>query len=52
MLAEVRTEYLEFSRRLRSGPLDEKLVKQAAAAGVRCRILLEAPRSTKSIASA
>jgi hypothetical protein len=43
MLAEVRTEYLEFSRPPYAvDPLDEKLVKQAAAAGVRCRILLEA----------
>jgi len=42
MLAEVRTEYLEFSRPPYAvDPLDEKLVKQAAAAGVKCRILLE-----------
>jgi len=43
MLAEVRTEYLEFSRPPYAvDPLDEKLVKQAASTGVRCRILLEA----------
>jgi len=43
MLSEVRTDYLEFSRPPYAvDPLDEKLVKQAATAGVACRILLEA----------
>src|ERR1700693_5970510 len=43
MLAEVRWEYLEFSRPPYAvDPLDEKLVKQAGSGGVACRILLEA----------
>src|SRR5579872_3956423 len=43
MLAEVKREYLEFSRPPYAvDPLDEKLVKQAAAAGAACRLLLEA----------
>ncbi len=43
MLAEVKREYLEFSRPPYAvDPLDEKLVKQAAANGVACRLLLEA----------
>lgn len=42
MLAEVRQEYLEFSRPPYAvDPLDEKLVKQAATSGVACRLLLE-----------
>jgi hypothetical protein len=43
MLAEVKYEYLEFSRPPYAvDPLDEKLVKQAGLGGVACRILLEA----------
>jgi hypothetical protein len=43
MLADVRQEYLEFSRPPYAvDPLDEKLVKQAGANGVACRLLLEA----------
>jgi HTH-type transcriptional regulator, sugar sensing transcriptional regulator len=43
MLAEVKTEYLEFSRPPYAvDPLDEKLVKQAGTNGVACRLLLEA----------
>src|SRR5215472_16686884 len=43
MLAEVRQEYLEFSRPPYAvDPLDEKLVKQAGSGGVACRLLLEA----------
>jgi HTH-type transcriptional regulator, sugar sensing transcriptional regulator len=43
MLAEVKCEYLEFSRPPYAvDPLDEKLVKQARQAGVSCRLLLEA----------
>ncbi|HEV2447345.1 MAG TPA: TrmB family transcriptional regulator, partial [Candidatus Sulfopaludibacter sp.] len=43
MLSEVKTEYLEFSRPPYAvDPLDERLVKQAAAGGVACRLLLEA----------
>jgi HTH-type transcriptional regulator, sugar sensing transcriptional regulator len=44
MLAEVKTEYLEFSRPPYAvDPLDEKLVKQATGSGgVACRLLLEA----------
>src|SRR5260370_32734600 len=43
MLLEVKQEYLEFSRPPYAvDPLDEKLVKQAAANGVACRLLLEA----------
>ena len=43
MLAEVKQEYLEFSRPPYAvDPLDEKLVKQARATGVKCRLLLEA----------
>jgi sugar-specific transcriptional regulator TrmB len=42
MLAEVRSEYLEFSRPPYAvDPFDEKLVKQARLRGVRCRLLLE-----------
>jgi HTH-type transcriptional regulator, sugar sensing transcriptional regulator len=43
MLAEVKQEYLEFSRPPYAvDPLDEKLVKQAGSGGVECRLLLEA----------
>jgi hypothetical protein len=43
MLAEVKQEYLEFSRPPYAvDPLDEKLVKQAGSNGVSCRLLLEA----------
>jgi sugar-specific transcriptional regulator TrmB len=43
MLAEVQTEYLEFSRPPYAvDPLDEQLVKQARLRGVRCRLLLAA----------
>ena len=43
MLAEVQTEYLEFSRPPYAvDPLNEQLVKQARLRGVRCRLLLEA----------
>src|SRR3984885_15105479 len=43
MLSEVKSEYVEFSRPPYAvDPLDEKLVKQAAANGVACRLLLEA----------
>src|SRR6201999_3324287 len=43
MLAEVKYEYLEFSRPPHAvDPLDEKLVKQAGSGGVACRILIEA----------
>jgi HTH-type transcriptional regulator, sugar sensing transcriptional regulator len=43
MLAEVESEYLEFSRPPYAvDPLDEQLVKQARIRGVRCRLLLEA----------
>jgi len=42
MLAEVQTEYLEFSRPPYAvDPLDEQLVKQARLRGVRCRLLLQ-----------
>jgi len=42
MLAEVKQEYLEFSRPPYAvDPLDEKLVKQAGANGAACRLLLE-----------
>ena len=42
MLAEVRDEYLEFSRPPYAvDPLDERLVKQARGNGVSCRLLLE-----------
>jgi sugar-specific transcriptional regulator TrmB len=42
MLSEVKKEYLEFSRPPYAvDPLDEKLVEQAAASGVACRLLLE-----------
>src|SRR6516165_182447 len=42
MLSEVRSEYLEFSRPPYAvDPLDEKLVKQARANGVSCRLLIE-----------
>src|SRR5437660_4380745 len=42
MLAEVKREYLEFSRPPYAvDPLDEKLVKQAGSNGVSCRLLLE-----------
>src|SRR5208337_168257 len=41
MLAEVKREYVEFSRPPYAvDPLDEKLVKQARGAGVSCRLLL------------
>ena len=43
MLAEVRHEYLEFSRPPYAvDPLDEQLVKKARARGVGCRLLIEA----------
>lgn len=43
MLAEVQSEYMEFSRPPYAvDPLDEQLVKQARARGVRCRLLLQA----------
>ncbi len=43
MLAEVATEYLEFSRPPYAvDPLEEQLVKQACARGVRIRLLFEA----------
>jgi hypothetical protein len=42
MLAEVKQEYVEFSRPPYAvDPLDERLVKQARLAGVSCRLLLE-----------
>jgi sugar-specific transcriptional regulator TrmB len=42
MLSAVETDYLEFSRPPYAvDPLDEQLVKQACARGVRCRILIE-----------
>ena len=42
MLAEVKAEYLEFSRPPYAvDPLDEMLVKQACARGVSCRLLME-----------
>lgn len=42
MLGNVEREYLEFSRPPYAvDPLDEQLVKQARARGVRCRILIE-----------
>ncbi|HEX4134649.1 MAG TPA: helix-turn-helix domain-containing protein [Bryobacteraceae bacterium] len=42
MLAEVKAEYLEFSRPPYAvDPLDEMLVKQACANGVLCRLLIE-----------
>lgn len=42
MLAEVKTDYLEFSRPPYAvDPLDEMLVKQARAKGVSCRLLIE-----------
>jgi HTH-type transcriptional regulator, sugar sensing transcriptional regulator len=43
MLAEVKSEYLEFSRPPYAvDPLDEKLVTQAGSGGITCRLLLEA----------
>jgi sugar-specific transcriptional regulator TrmB len=43
MLSEVKEEYVEFSRPPYAvDPLDEKLVRQARAGGVNCRLLLEA----------
>lgn len=43
MLAEVRSEYFEFSRPPYAvDPLDEQLVKQARLRGVACRLLIEA----------
>ena len=43
MLSEVKEEYVEFSRPPYAvDPLDEKLVQQARAGGVKCRLLLEA----------
>lgn len=42
MLAEVQTEYLEFSRPPYAvDPLEEQLVKQARQRGVACRLLIE-----------
>jgi sugar-specific transcriptional regulator TrmB len=42
MLAEVTTEYMEFSRPPYAvDPLDEMLVKQARVRGVACRLLIE-----------
>jgi sugar-specific transcriptional regulator TrmB len=42
MLGEVKEEYLEFSRPPYAvDPLDEKLVRQARARGVACRLLIE-----------
>ena len=42
MLSDVRSEYLEFSRPPYAvDPLDEKLVRQARARGVICRLLIE-----------
>jgi sugar-specific transcriptional regulator TrmB len=43
MLADVQTEYVEFSRPPYAvDPLDEQLVKQARNRGVLCRLLIEA----------
>ena len=43
MLQDVESEYLEFSRPPYAvDPLDERLVKQAHARGVSCRLLFEA----------
>ena len=43
MLTTVDTEYAEFSRPpFAVDPLDERLVKDAAARGIRCRLLIEA----------
>jgi sugar-specific transcriptional regulator TrmB len=43
MLAEVQSEYMEFSRPPYAvDPLDEQLVKRARERGVRCRLLLAA----------
>lgn len=43
MLSEVKGEYVEFSRPPYAvDPLDEQIVKQARARGVRCRLLYEA----------
>jgi hypothetical protein len=43
MLAEVKREYVEFSRPPYAvDPLHEQLVKQAGSSGVACRLLLEA----------
>jgi sugar-specific transcriptional regulator TrmB len=45
MLANVQMDYLEFSRPPYAvDPLKEQMVKQAAANGVRCRLLIEAAR--------
>jgi HTH-type transcriptional regulator, sugar sensing transcriptional regulator len=42
MLADVKTEYLEFSRPPYAvDPLDERLVRQARLNGVSCRLLIE-----------
>ena len=42
MLAEMKTEYLEFSRPPYAvDPLDEMLVKQAAQRGANCRLIIE-----------
>ena len=42
MLASVARDYAEFSRPpFAVDPLDEKLVKEAAARGIRCRLLIE-----------
>jgi sugar-specific transcriptional regulator TrmB len=43
MLATVESNYAEFSRPpFAVDPLDERLVKEAAARGIRCRLLIEA----------
>ncbi len=43
MLGEVKSEYLEFSRPPYAvDPLDERMVREAAGRGVRCRLLYEA----------
>ncbi len=43
MLAEVTSDYAEFSRSPYAvDPLDEQLVKQARARGVKCRLLMQA----------
>ncbi len=50
MLAEVKTEYLEFARPPYAvDPLDERLVKQARLNGVSCRLLLEAGRPEQEV---
>src|SRR5271165_6909290 len=50
MLAEVKTEYLEFARPPYAvDPLDERLVKQARLNGVSCRLLLETGRPDQEV---